>query len=59
MSAATQMRCPVHGTFMRRLGPDSHHFWCLYKGCREIRDDRPEHNFGLMLLGFTSKAARP
>jgi hypothetical protein len=54
-----QMRCPRHGTFMKRLTPDSHYYWCLYKGCKEIRDDRPDHNFGLMLLGFTSTAQRP
>lgn len=53
------MRCPVHGTFMRRLTSDSDYYWCLYRGCREIRSANPEVNFGLMLLGFTSKARRP
>lgn len=52
------MRCPVHGTFMRRLGPNGWHY-CTRAGCREIRHADPGINFGLMLLGFTSKAARP
>jgi hypothetical protein len=54
-----KLHCPVHGTYMSRLTPTSHYYWCRRDGCREIRDDRPEHNFGLMLLGFTSKATRP
>jgi hypothetical protein len=53
------MRCPMHGTFMRRMGPASNWWWCLYKGCHEMRHADPGINFGLMLLGFTSKAARP
>jgi hypothetical protein len=43
---------------MRRLAPTGN-WWMCSNGCKELRHGDPERNFGLMLLGFCHKAARP
>lgn len=51
------MRCPRDGRYMQRLTPTGKWWICATLGCKELRSSDPGTNFGLMLLGFTSKAA--